>query len=184
MDRPLDAVAMADDSPTFKLYPVPLEDSASVDEQVSAQPESSGLLPFLGLKARLLLSALSPSLLPLILTTVHLAATRATTQELADKLHSGVYGSCAKLAQAAGSVQAFPRYLAMKTNEELLRNARSGILALGMILIYILTAIREIIIFVADMYRALLMCTIEFVINAAFDLIAAIVAIVRALRVR
>lgn len=145
---------------------------------VHEPPPEGELRPFLGLYPRLLLSALSPALLPIIFTIAHLAATRTSSQALAQKLKDGVLDACASLAGGASALQTLPRYLAMQTNREVIRGSRAAVLGVGLGLMYLITAIEKVVIFIVDAYRSLLLCTVELVVNASLDLLIAAVSVV------
>lgn len=140
-------------------------------ETASHPTRADGLRPFLGLGPRMLLTTISPALLPLIFTVVHLIATRSSTEKLAATLKDKVMAACNGIASGAGSLQAIPRYLAMQTNKEILRATRATVLGAGEALMVCLTVIEKVIGFIIDMYRSLLLCTIQLVVQTAMAVI-------------
>lgn len=126
----------------------------------------------------MLLTTISPALLPLIFTIVHLIATRSSTQKLASTLKDKVMAACNGIANGAGSLQAIPRYLAMQTNKEVLRATRATVMAAGEVLMVCLTIIEKVIGFIIDMYRSLLLCTIQLVVHTAMAVIVGAIDLV------
>lgn len=139
---------------------------------------SDGLRPFLGFGPRVLLTTISPALLPLVFTVVHLIATRSSTQKLASTLKDKVMAACNGIANGAGGLQAVPRYLAMQTNKEILRATRATVMAAGEVLMVCLTIIEKVIGFIIDMYRSLLLCTIQLVVHTAMAVIVGAIDLV------
>lgn len=119
----------------------------------------------------MLLTTISPALLPLIFTVVHLIATRSSTDKPAAALKDKIMAACNGIASGAGSLQAIPRYLAMQTNKEVLRATRATVLATGKVLMDCLTIIETVIGFIIDMYRSLLLCTLQLVAQAVMEII-------------
>ena len=136
---------------------LPPSPSSTSPRSPSSHP---GLTPYLGLPTRLLLASLSPALLPIILTIVHLSTNRRSTADMADSLRSSMYAACTGLAKGAGTLQTIPRYMAMQTNEQMVRVTQGLIRATGMGLIHMVTIVEVVVIFVINTYRSLLVCTI------------------------
>lgn len=153
-------------------YPPPPANGARPPER------STPLRPYLTLPARLLLTTLTPALLPLILTIAHLIQNRSSTALLAASLKSSILSACSGIATGAASIQAMPRYLAMQTNEEVVRVTQASILAFGTVLIDSITIVETVLIFILDTYRSLLLCTIELAVRAALDILIAAVGMV------
>ncbi|WOO78570.1 Plasma membrane fusion protein PRM1 [Vanrija pseudolonga] len=144
-------------------------------------PPTPGLRPYLSLGPRLLLSVFSPALIPLMFTVAHLVQTRASTAALAASLKNDVMSACGGLATGASILQSIPRYLAMQTNAELLRAARQTVMGIGLALMDIILVIEAVLKFVIDMYRSLLMCVIQLVVQGTLSvLIGAVEAISKA----
>ncbi|EIW65808.1 hypothetical protein TREMEDRAFT_35889 [Tremella mesenterica DSM 1558] len=140
--------------------------------------ESTGLTPFLGLSPRLILATLSPALLPLILTIAHLIQTRSSTASLAASLKSSILSACDGLAQGAASIQMLPRYLAMQTNDEVVRATQASILAIGAGLIDCVTIIETVVGFIVDTYRSMLLCTIQLAIQGTLEVVIGAVQVI------
>lgn len=148
----------------------------------SSTMPSSGLTPYLALPPRLLLSTLSPALLPLILTIAHLSQNRASTAALASTLKSNLLSACGGLAKGAASLQSIPRYLAMQTNDEVVRAAQASILLVGAGLMDCITIVEKVLEFMLDTYRSLLMCTIQLAVQGTLDILISAVQTVRPAR--
>ncbi|KAI9636910.1 plasma membrane fusion protein PRM1 [Dioszegia hungarica] len=135
-------------------------------------PAASGtrLRPHLTLAPRLLLTTLSPALIPLILTIAHLIANRSSTTDMAASLRSSMLSACSGLAKGAATLQTLPRYLAMQTNEEMVRAAQATIRGIGSVLMDVVTVVEVVVIFMLDTYRSLLMCTIELAVRGTLEL--------------
>lgn len=133
--------------------------------------DDDGLKSFLGLAPRLWLTAFNPGFLPLIFTIAHLAATRASTAQLAAQLKESVLDACESIASGAGALQALPRYLAMQTNAEMLRATRATVLAVGSALMDCITVIEVVVNFIVDTYRSLLLCTLQLVVQGSLELL-------------
>lgn len=146
---------------------------------VSSSPHDSGLKPYPSLWPRLLLTTLSPALLPLIFTIAHLVQNRTSTADIAKTLRASLLSACSGLAKGAASLQTLPRYLAMQTNEDVVRATQASILALGTLLMDLVTVIEKVLEFVLDTYRSLLMCTIELAVRGTLEVLIAAVKQVR-----
>ncbi|KAL1407522.1 plasma membrane fusion protein prm1 [Vanrija albida] len=144
-------------------------------------PPSPGLRPYLSLGPRLLLSVFSPALVPLMFTVAHLIQTRSSTATLAANLKHDVLSVCGGLASGISVLQSIPRYLAMQTNAELLRASRQTVMGVGRALMDIIQVIEAVLKFLIDMYRSLLMCVIQLVVQGTLSvLIGAVDAIGKA----
>jgi hypothetical protein len=128
------------------------------------------LRPHLTLGPRLLLTTLSPALIPLILTIAHLIANRSSTVDTANTLRGSMLAACFGLAKGAATLQTLPRYLAMQTNEEMVRAAQATIRGIGIVLMDVVTIVEEVVNFMLDTYRSLLMCTIELAVRGTLEL--------------
>ncbi|KAK4685364.1 hypothetical protein P7C73_g4789, partial [Tremellales sp. Uapishka_1] len=145
-----------------------------IGENASSRPfdtPSNGLKPYLTLPTRLLLTTLTPALLPFILTIAHLISTRSSTATLAAQLGKSVLSACSGLATGAASLQTLPRYLAMQTNDEMVRATQASILAVGTALIDCVTIIETVVTFIVDCYRSMLLCTIELAVRGTLDIL-------------
>lgn len=132
--------------------------------------QSTPLRPYLTLAPRLLLASISPALLPLVLSIAHLLQNRSSTASLADTLRASFLSACAGLAKGAASLQTLPRYIAMKTNEQMIRTSQAMILAVGAGLMDIITIINVVVEFMIDTYRSLLLCTIELAVRGTLEI--------------
>lgn len=141
--------------------------------------QSTSLLPYLTLAPRLILATLSPALLPLILSIAHLLQNRSSTDSMADTLRDSLLSACAGLAKGAASLQAMPRYIAMKTNEQMIRTSQAMILAVGKGLMDVITIINVVVEFMVDTYRSLLLCTIELAVRGTLEIMIGAVRTVR-----
>lgn len=131
---------------------------------------SHSLPPYRTLAPRLLLATLSPALLPLVLSIAHLLQNRSSTASLADTLRDSLLSACAGLAKGAASLQTMPRYIAMKTNEQMIRTSQAMILAVGKGLMDVITIINVVVEFMVDTYRSLLLCTIELAVRGTLEI--------------
>ena len=64
-----------------------------------------------------------------------------------------------------------PRYIAVKTNEQMLRTSQAMILAVGAGLMDIITIINVVVEFMIDTYRSLLLCTIELAVRGTLEVV-------------
>lgn len=78
--------------------------------------------------------------------------------------------ACSGLAKGAATLQTLPRYLAMQTNEEMVRAVQATIRGIGSVLIDVVTVVEEVVGFMLDTYRSLLMCTIELAVRGILEL--------------
>ena len=136
------------------------------------------LKPYLTLPPRLLLTTLTPALLPLILTISHLIQNRSSTASLASTLKASVLSACSGIATGAASIQTLPRYLAMQTNDEMVRATQASILVVGEALIDSITIMETVVTFIVDSYRSMLLCTIELAVRGTLDILIGAVALV------
>lgn len=130
-----------------------------------------GLPPFLTLPYRLLLTLLTPAVIPLILTIAHLIANRSSTSSLAAALKASVLSACSGLAKGAASLQTLPRYLAMQTNDEVVRATQASILFIGIGLMNCVTIVEKVVGFMVDTYRSMLLCTIELAVRGSLEVV-------------
>lgn len=163
---------------TDKPFRSPAGSHLPFGEQSQQTLHSNGLRPFLGLGPRMLLTTLSPALLPLIFTVVHLLVTRSNTERLAATLKEKIQAACQGIATGAGSLQAIPRYLAMQTNKEVIRAARATVMAAGEVLIISLTIIEKVIDAIIALYRSLFLCTLQLAVQASIDALIKAVGLV------
>lgn len=162
--------------------PYPLPPGDTTESSGLGTEQTTGLRPYLTLPPRLLLTTLSPALLPLILTIAHLIQNRSSTASLAESLKTSLLSACTGLAKGAAHIQTLPRYLAMQTNEEAIRATQASILAIGSALIAIITIIEVVVEFMVDTYRSMLLCTIELAVRGTLEVLVAGVQTVRHLR--
>jgi len=163
---PLPATPVTPYAPVAPYRPQP--NGSEVEEQ-------KGLRPFLSMGGRMWLTAFNPALLPLIFTIVHLAQTRSSTNDLAASLKDSVLKACQSLAKGAGSLQTLPRYLAMQTNEQVLKATRATVLGTGLALMLCVQVIEAVVNFIIDTYRSLLLCTIQLVVQGSLEILIAAV---------
>lgn len=90
---------------------------------------------------------------------------------MADTLRDSLLSACAGLAKGAASLQMMPRYIAIKTNEQMLRTSQAMILAVGAGLMDIITIINVVVEFMIDTYRGLLLCTIELAVRGTLEVV-------------
>lgn len=90
---------------------------------------------------------------------------------MADTLRGSLLSACAGLAKGAASLQMMPRYIAIKTNEQMLRTSQAMILAVGAGLMDIITIINVVVEFMIDTYRSLLLCTIELAVRGTLEVV-------------
>ncbi|WWD06927.1 hypothetical protein V865_005024 [Kwoniella europaea PYCC6329] len=136
---------------------------------------STRLRPYLSLSPRILLTFFSPCLLPIILTIAHMLQNRSSTASLAASLKQSMLSACSGLAKGAASIQTMPRYLAMQTNEEVVRATQASILAIGSMLMDAVIIIEVVVEFIVDTYRSLLLCTIELAVSGTLEILIAAV---------
>lgn len=132
---------------------------------------TSELREFIGLRARILLTTLSPALLPLVLTIAHLIHNRSSTASLASSLKQSLLAACSGLATGAAGLMTMPRYLAMQTNEQAVRATQASILAIGAAIGDCVTIIEVVVIFIVETYRSMLLCTIELVVRGTLEIL-------------
>ncbi|ORX39271.1 hypothetical protein BD324DRAFT_598625 [Kockovaella imperatae] len=149
----------------------PFERSASSSNPAQIHYSTTRLRPYLTLPARLFLLFLTPGVLPLILTICHLFQNRSSTASLADNLRSSLLSACDGIARGAASLQSMPRYLALQTNQEVVRAAQASILGVGLMLVYSVTIIETVVTFMVDTYRSMLLCTIELAVRGSLELL-------------
>lgn len=150
-------------------YPNPAMPPRSASSSRTQHP-STPLTPYLTLAPRLLLATISPALLPLVLSIAHLLQNRSSTDSLAETLRDSLLSACAGLAKGAASLQTIPRYLAIKTNEQMIRTSQAMIVAVGKGLMDIITIINVVVEFMVDTYRSLLLCTIELAVRGTLEI--------------
>jgi len=137
------------------------------------------LKPYLGLPSRLLLTTLSPALLPLMLTIAHLLQNRSSTASLAESLKGSLLAACGGIATGAAGLLTMPRYLAMQTNDQAIRATQASILAIGAAISDCVTIVETVVTFMVDTYRSMLMCTIELVVRGTLEVVIGAVQTVR-----
>jgi hypothetical protein len=153
-------------------YPPPPNPSKTQQSMTSSLP------PYLTLPPRLLLTTLTPCLLPFILTIAHLLQIRNSTSTLAASLKSSLLSACNGLATGAASLQTLPRYLAMQTNDEVVRATQASILAVGEGLMDCVTIVETVVGFIVDTYRSMLLCTIELAVRGTLEILIGAVQLV------
>jgi hypothetical protein len=90
---------------------------------------------------------------------------------MADSLRASLLSACVGLAKGAASLQMMPRYIAIKTNEQMIRTSQAMILAVGAGLMDIITIINVVVEFMIDTYRSLLLCTIELAVRGTLEVV-------------
>ncbi|KAJ9107438.1 hypothetical protein QFC21_000890 [Naganishia friedmannii] len=129
--------------------------------------------PYLGLPARMSLVIMSLPLLSLLLSLSQLLSANRTAQSRADDAKAQILATCKGVEQATnwlgnGGLQ---RVMAAKVNEGIVISIQGTLQGLRFILIESLNIIEKVIGFVIDMYRSLLMCTLELVVRSVLDLL-------------
>jgi hypothetical protein len=157
--------------PATPQTPYPLGADPNRPDAITPNPPTSALREFLGLRARILLTTLSPALLPLALTIAHLIQNRSSTASLAASLKGSLLAACSGLATGAAGLLTIPRYLAMQTNEQAIRTTQASILAIGAAIGDCVTIIEVVVTFIVDTYRSLLLCTIELVVRGTLEIL-------------
>ncbi|WRT69250.1 uncharacterized protein IL334_006234 [Kwoniella shivajii] len=136
------------------------------------------LRPYLSLSPRIILTFFSPCLLPIILTIAHMIQNRSSTASLANSLKQSMLSACIGLAKGAASIQTMPRYLAMQTNDEVIRATQASILAIGSTLMDAVTIIEVVVNFIIDTYRSMLLCTIELAVRGTLEIVIGAVDVI------
>ncbi|OCF40577.1 plasma membrane fusion protein PRM1 [Kwoniella heveanensis CBS 569] len=139
--------------------------------RTSSGTPTTKLRPYLSLFPRILLTLFSPCLLPIILTIAHLIQNRSSTASLAASAKQSVLSACSGLAKGAASIQTMPRYLAMQTNEEMVRATQASIRAVGSMLMDAVKIIEVVVNFIVETYRSLLLCTIELAVRGTLEIV-------------
>ncbi|PWN43189.1 hypothetical protein IE81DRAFT_99426 [Ceraceosorus guamensis] len=142
-------------------------------------PSTNGpLKPWLGLRARLFLSLLSPSLLALIFVG---ATILMGTDDVDDKVNAAkqrLTSACASAEGSASAAMSLPRYLADRANAQTAESIEATVRGVGRVLDLSLTAIERLLVFLVDSYRSLFLCFIELLVRGSLSLlIAAITAL-------
>ncbi|WVF65374.1 hypothetical protein IAT40_000101 [Kwoniella sp. CBS 6097] len=145
--------------------------SPRAPSQTSSGTPTTQLRPYLSLFPRILLTFFSPCLLPIILTIAHLIQNRSSTASLSASAKQSVLSACSGLAKGAASIQTMPRYLAMQTNEEMIRATQASIRAIGSMLMDAVKIIEVVVNFIVETYRSLLLCTIELAVRGTLEII-------------
>ncbi|WWC72883.1 uncharacterized protein I206_106847 [Kwoniella pini CBS 10737] len=140
--------------------------------------KSTELKSYLSLPPRILLTFLSPCLLPIILTISHMINNRQSTASLAISLKESMFAACNGLAKGAASIQTMPRYLAIQTNQEVIRATQASILTIGNLLMDSVTTIEVVVEFIVDTYRSMLLCTIELAIRGTLEIVIGAVEVI------
>lgn len=143
--------------------------------------EYTPLRPYLGRNSRVALTIFALPLIMLLLTTIHLISSASATQSLADSYRNQLLSSCNGIQTGFASLHSLPRYLALQTNEELIKAVQASILGLGVILAISITIMETVINFLIDIYRSLLMCTIELAVRGTLEVVIGAVRVVSVL---
>ncbi|KAJ9104333.1 hypothetical protein QFC19_003974 [Naganishia cerealis] len=128
--------------------------------------------PYLGLPARISLVIMSLPLLSLLISLSQLLGANRTAQNRADDAKAQILATCKGAEQAAnwlgdGGLQ---RAMAAKVNEGIVVSIQGTLKGLRFILMESLTILEKAIGFAIDMYRSLLMCTLELVVRSVLEL--------------
>ncbi|CAO1631211.1 unnamed protein product [Parajaminaea phylloscopi] len=153
------------------------------DARHAVEPEQSdpGLRPYVGLQARLFLSLLSPPLISLLFTAVHLLLSSKEVDERVANTKAKLLAACAVAERQATTAASMPRYMAEAVNQRTQQTVEATVQGVGTVLYMSLTAVEAIITFIVDSYRSVFLCFIELLVRSALSLLLAAVDLMNSL---
>lgn len=140
--------------------------------------DCSPLQAHLGLPSRVILTIFALPLILFLVTTIHLISSASATQALADSYRAQLLSSCNGIQTGFSSLHSLPRYLALQSNAELVKAVQASILGLGVVLAISITIMETVITFMIDIYRSMLMCTIELAVRGTLEVVIGAVQVV------
>ncbi|KAK0556671.1 plasma membrane fusion protein prm1 [Tilletia horrida] len=171
-------------STRWKKAPLPARDPKHLlfRSVSSASTAHSTPPPFLSLRSRLLLAALSPTLLGLIAVLVTVAIPLLTAgaspiQTRIDQAKDRLTSACGGVQAAAAAIQGVPHYMATGTNRMIASTVVFFVQGLGHLLMLLLIATEQVLLYVVDTYRSLLQCLIELLIRGVLAVLTEAVQI-------
>ncbi|MBW0512715.1 hypothetical protein O181_052430 [Austropuccinia psidii MF-1] len=136
-------------------------------------PTSSGLQPYLGLRARVSLAWLAYPILVLLLVLIQLFLTLQSIQDGVSDAKQRLLASCSGVEGAASVAVSIPHFMAEQTNDALVIGAERIVHGLAVVLDISIRAIEAIVLYIIDTYRSLYLCLAEFVVRASLALLIA-----------
>lgn len=144
--------------------PTPDYDARDAAEKAPPSPPSPpppsnhrglALAPYLGLRARLALSLLSPVLLSLIFTATHLLISSGSLNKSLASAKQDLIALCTDAEREASVVANLPRYMAASINSRTEVMVTETVQGIGKVLSLGVEAVEKILVFIADAYRSL-----------------------------
>ncbi|KNZ57672.1 uncharacterized protein VP01_2102g2 [Puccinia sorghi] len=152
-------------SPPTTAYPPPM---------AAADPDPTGLQPYLGLRARTSLAWLAYPILILVLILIQLILTLQSVHDGVGDAKREMASACFGIEGAASVAVSIPHFMADQTNDFLVSGAENIVHGLAAVLDISIRAIEAIILYVIDTYRSLYLCLAEFVVRGSLALLIAV----------
>ncbi|KAI0317074.1 hypothetical protein OF83DRAFT_1191364 [Amylostereum chailletii] len=129
------------------------------------------LTPYLQLPHLLSLTWLAYPILSLLFIAFRLVLSQDSIQSSVDSAKDNLLASCRAAQEAAASTASMPRYMAVASNELIIRTTNASLDAARQALVLSLTIMEAIINFVIDTYRSTLLCFIELIVRGALSIL-------------
>jgi hypothetical protein len=138
---------------------------------VSRPNTGTTLTPYLQLSHRLSLAWLAYPILSILFIVFRLILSGDAAQTAVNNAKDDMLTACQAAQEAASSTASMPRYMAIASNELVVRSTNAALDATRQALVLALTVMEAIINFVIDIYRSTLLCFLELIVRGALSLL-------------
>ena len=131
--------------------------------------------PYLGVKTRATLTLLAPLVIGTLFAVIAIAAARSSVDGIVGSVLATANSTCRQVQSRAEDVLNMPLKAQQKLGQQVQETTTGMISGLESILLLLLKAIPIVIMFFIDFYRALLLCFIQLVVQAALAAVTELV---------
>ncbi|PWZ00231.1 hypothetical protein BCV70DRAFT_161136, partial [Testicularia cyperi] len=141
--------------------------------------DRSTLAPWLGLRARLVLSPISVALVSLIFVGTRLLLSSSDVSDSVSSAKARFLASCNGVEEAASLAASLPHFLASSTNADLGRAITATVHGAGRVTLLAITALEEVLTYLVDSYRSLFLCFMELLVRGSLAVLIAAVELIQ-----
>ncbi|SNX84910.1 related to PRM1 - Pheromone-regulated multispanning membrane protein [Melanopsichium pennsylvanicum] len=128
---------------------------------------SPTLAPYVGLRARVLLSPICIPLISLLFVAFRLISSSTDMTSSVITAKSNLLSSCTNIEATASLIASLPHFLASSTNAHLASSITSTVHGAARVFDLSMTAIENILIYFVDSYRSLFLCFLELLVRGS-----------------
>ena len=129
------------------------------------------LTPYLQLPHLFSLAWLAYPILSLLFIAFRLLLSYDSIKQSVESAKDNLVASCRAAQEAASSTASMPRYMAIASNDLIVRTTNASLNAARQALVLSLTVMEAIINFAIDIYRSTFLCFVELIIRSALSVL-------------